>query len=123
MVFGMSFGLDEAGYEREHDEHKRDDFDEWTIKDRISPAVRNCRLTEKIATAKPASPAVFVVVGLERTPGNSSSILLHTGGYQPYGHLILASRVQLSRLSIQVGGRTETIEKAPHPKTRGWEES
>lgn len=77
MVVGMSFGLDEADYEREHDEHKRDDFDEWTIKDRISPAVRNCRLTEKIATAKPASPAVFVVVGLERnraTPAQSSCI-------------------------------------------------
>ena len=34
MVADMSFGLKEAGYQREHDEHNWDEFDESTIKDR-----------------------------------------------------------------------------------------
>ncbi len=42
MVADMSFGLKEAGYQREHDEHDWDDFDESTIKDRTSDTVRNC---------------------------------------------------------------------------------
>lgn len=77
MVFGMSFGLDEAGYEREHQKRNRDKFDETDHRGLPSSTVRNCRLTEKIATAKPASPAVFVVVGLKRnqaTPALSSCI-------------------------------------------------
>ena len=42
MVADMSFGLKEAGYQREHDEHDWDEFDESTIKDRTSSTVRNC---------------------------------------------------------------------------------
>lgn len=42
MVADMSFGLKEAGYQREHDEHNWDEFDETTIKDRTSSTVRNC---------------------------------------------------------------------------------
>ncbi len=42
MVADMSFGLKEAGYQREHDEHNWDEFDESTIKDRNSSTVRNC---------------------------------------------------------------------------------
>ena len=42
MVADMSFGLKEAGYQREHDEHNWDEFDETTIKDRNSSTVRNC---------------------------------------------------------------------------------
>lgn len=42
MVADMSFGLKEAGYQREHDEHNWDEFDESTIKDRTSDTVRNC---------------------------------------------------------------------------------
>jgi anaerobic magnesium-protoporphyrin IX monomethyl ester cyclase len=42
MVADMSFGLKEAGYQREHDEHDWDAFDETTIKDRTSSTVRNC---------------------------------------------------------------------------------
>jgi anaerobic magnesium-protoporphyrin IX monomethyl ester cyclase len=42
MVADMSFGLKEAGYQREHDEHNWDEFDESTIKDRTSSTVRNC---------------------------------------------------------------------------------
>ena len=42
MVANMSFGLKEAGYQREHDEHNWDEFDESTIKDRNSSTVRNC---------------------------------------------------------------------------------
>ena len=42
MVADMSFGLKEAGYQREHDEHNCDEFDESTIKDRNSSTVRNC---------------------------------------------------------------------------------
>jgi len=42
MVADMSFGLKEAGYQREHDEHDWDEFDESTIKDRNSSTVRNC---------------------------------------------------------------------------------
>lgn len=42
MVADMSFGLKEAGYQREHDEHNWDEFDESTIKDRTSDPVRNC---------------------------------------------------------------------------------
>ena len=42
MVADMSFGLKEAGYQREHDEHNWDEFDESTIKDRTSAPVRNC---------------------------------------------------------------------------------
>jgi len=42
MVADMSFGLKEAGYEREHNEHDWDEFDESTIKDRNSSTVRNC---------------------------------------------------------------------------------
>jgi len=41
MVADMSFGLKEAGYQREHDEHNWDEFDETTIKDRTSSTVRN----------------------------------------------------------------------------------
>ena len=42
MVADMSFGLKEAGYQREHDEHNWDEFDESTIKDRNSSTIRNC---------------------------------------------------------------------------------
>lgn len=42
MIADMSFGLKEAGYQREHDEHDWDEFDESTIKDRTSSTVRNC---------------------------------------------------------------------------------
>jgi len=42
MVADMSFGLKEAGYQREHQEHNWDEFDESTIKDRTSDTVRNC---------------------------------------------------------------------------------
>jgi anaerobic magnesium-protoporphyrin IX monomethyl ester cyclase len=42
MVADMSFGLKEAGYQREHDEHDWDAFDETTIKDRTSSTVRDC---------------------------------------------------------------------------------
>ncbi len=42
MVADMSFGLKEAGYQREHDEHNWDEFDESTIKDRNSTTIRNC---------------------------------------------------------------------------------
>nr|WP_236848168.1 magnesium-protoporphyrin IX monomethyl ester anaerobic oxidative cyclase [Chlorobaculum limnaeum] len=42
MVADMSFGLKEAGYQREHQEHNWDEFDETTIKDRTSSTVRNC---------------------------------------------------------------------------------
>ncbi|UWX57352.1 magnesium-protoporphyrin IX monomethyl ester anaerobic oxidative cyclase [Chlorobaculum sp. MV4-Y] len=42
MVADMSFGLKEAGYQREHQEHNWDEFDESTIKDRTSSTVRNC---------------------------------------------------------------------------------
>lgn len=42
MVADMSFGLKEAGYQREHQEHDWDEFDESTIKDRTSSTVRNC---------------------------------------------------------------------------------
>ena len=42
MVADMSFGLKEAGYQSEHDEHNWDEFDETTIKDRTSSTVRNC---------------------------------------------------------------------------------
>ncbi|NTV97625.1 MAG: magnesium-protoporphyrin IX monomethyl ester anaerobic oxidative cyclase [Chlorobiaceae bacterium] len=42
MVADMSFGLKEAGYQREHDEHDWGAFDESTIKDRTSSTVRNC---------------------------------------------------------------------------------
>jgi len=42
MVADMSFGLKEAGYQRENDEHNWDEFDESTIKDRNSSTVRNC---------------------------------------------------------------------------------
>jgi len=42
MVADMSFGLKEAGYQREHDEHEWDDFDESTIKDRQDSTIRNC---------------------------------------------------------------------------------
>jgi len=42
MVPDMSFGLKEAGYQREHQEHDWDDFDESTVKDRQDSTVRNC---------------------------------------------------------------------------------
>jgi anaerobic magnesium-protoporphyrin IX monomethyl ester cyclase len=42
MVADMSFGLKEAGYQREHDEHEWDEFDETTIKDRQDTTIRNC---------------------------------------------------------------------------------
>ncbi|RXK89425.1 magnesium-protoporphyrin IX monomethyl ester anaerobic oxidative cyclase [Chlorobaculum sp. 24CR] len=42
MVADMSFGLKEAGYQREHQEHNWDEFDESTIKDRTSDTIRNC---------------------------------------------------------------------------------
>ncbi|AAM73178.1 MAG TPA: magnesium-protoporphyrin IX monomethyl ester anaerobic oxidative cyclase [Chlorobaculum sp.] len=42
MIADMSFGLKEAGYQREHDEHNWDEFDESTIRDRTSSTVRNC---------------------------------------------------------------------------------
>ncbi|TCD47830.1 magnesium-protoporphyrin IX monomethyl ester anaerobic oxidative cyclase [Chlorobium sp. N1] len=42
MVADMSFGLKEAGYQREHDEHEWDEFDESTIKDRQDSTIRNC---------------------------------------------------------------------------------
>ncbi|ABB23139.1 magnesium-protoporphyrin IX monomethyl ester anaerobic oxidative cyclase [Pelodictyon luteolum] len=42
MVADMSFGLKEAGYQREHDEHDWDEFDETTIKDRQDTTIRNC---------------------------------------------------------------------------------
>lgn len=42
MVADMSFGLKEAGYQREHDEHDWDEFDESTIKDRQDSTIRNC---------------------------------------------------------------------------------